>query len=112
MKRKLFKQMYRNAMDHFSEMPGWIQKELLNAKVGETGEVNMTALLVVAVMASVTFIVIANLWPSMQTAYTSISTTSGDVASNTSHTMFGLLLWLIPLGLGIALLVKVIKSHE
>ena len=96
----------------FKKLITWSWKTLARFNAARRGEVNMTALLVVAVLASVTFIVIANLWPSMQTAYIGISTTSGDVASNTSHTMFGLLLWIIPLGLGIALLIKVLKSHE
>ena len=112
MDRKIFNELYTNAKAHYAEMPRWIRKEIDKSTIGERGEVHMTALLVVAVLASVTFIVIANLWPSMQTAYIGISTTSGDVASNTSHTMFGLLLWIIPLGLGIALLIKVLKSHE
>ena len=87
-------------------------KSELALKKASRGGVNVTAILVLAVMASVSFIVLANLWPSMQTAYTAISTTSGDVAANTSHTMFGLLLWIIPLGIGVALLIKVLHSHE
>lgn len=87
-------------------------KQVMAQKMAQRGEVNITAILVLAVMASVAFIVLANLWPSMQTAYTAISTTSGDVAANTSHTMFGLLLWIIPLGIGVALLIKVLRSHE
>ena len=90
----------------------------------QTGAVNVTAILVLAVMASVAFIVLANMWPSMQTAQQAIvttykyvgtnstTTTVTDAASQTSNTMFGLLLWIIPLGVGIALLIKVLRGHE
>lgn len=114
MNRKQFNQALPLVQANLHRLPLYLRKKVMDniSFDPQTGEVNMTALLVVAVLASVTFIVIANLWPSMQTAYIGISTTSGDVASNTSHTMFGLLLWIIPLGLGIALLIKVLKSHE
>lgn len=90
----------------------------------QAGEINVTAILVLAVMAAVTFIVLANMWPSMQTASSVVTTTYKyvgtdattttvtDTAMQTSKTMFGLLLWIIPLGIGIALLIKVLRSHE
>jgi hypothetical protein len=82
------------------------------AKKSQCGATSVNGILVLAVMASVTFIVLANLWPSMQTAYTAISTTSGNVAANTSNTMFGLLLWIIPLGIGLALLIRIFSHKE
>lgn len=74
------------------------------------GEVNVNAILVLALMAAVIFIVLANLWPSMQTANTTIqANTATDVGTTTSKTVFGLLLWIIPLGIGVALIIRVLR---
>ena len=112
MNRTKFNAMYSFAMVHFGELPGYLQKKLVKVEINEKGEINMTAILVMAVLASVTFIVIANMWGSMQTANATIqANTATDVGTVTSKSMFGLLLWIIPLGLGIALLIKVLRSH-
>jgi hypothetical protein len=90
----------------------WIERKTQRYFTGERGAVNMNALLVMALMAAVVFIVLANLWPSMQTANTTIqANTATDVGTTTSKTVFGLLLWIIPLGIGIALIVRVLH-HE
>ena len=78
----------------------------------QRGAVNMNAILIMALMAAVCFIVLANLWPSMQTANTTIqANTATDVGTSTSKTVFGLLLWMIPLGIGIALIIRVLKNE-
>jgi uncharacterized membrane protein YdbT with pleckstrin-like domain len=76
----------------------------------QKGAINMNAILIMALMGAVCFIVLANLWPSMQTANTTIqANTATDVGTTTSKTVFGLLLWIIPLGIGIALIIRVLK---
>lgn len=90
----------------------WIEGKTKRYFTGERGEVNMNALLVMALMAAVVFIVLANLWPSMQSANTTIqANTATDTGTVTSKTIFGLLLWIIPLGIGIALVIRVLH-HE
>lgn len=79
----------------------------------QRGEINVNAILVLAVLASVTFIVLANMWGTMQTANAVIqANTATDPGTVTSKSMFGLLLWIIPLGIGLALLIRIMKSHE
>jgi len=91
----------------------WIEGRTKRYFTGERGAVNMNAILIMALMAAVCFIVLANLWPSMQTANTTIqANTATDVGTTTSKTVFGLLLWIIPLGIGIALIIRVLKHDE
>jgi hypothetical protein len=101
-----------------------MRKYFYNLIHNSCGSVNVNGILLLAVMAAVVFIVLTNLWPSMQTAQglvettykyvggNSTTTTVTDVASQTSHTMFGLLLWMLPLGIGIALLIRVLKHDK
>jgi hypothetical protein len=78
----------------------------------ENGDINVNAILVMAVLASVTFIVLANLWSPMSTANATIqAATATDTGTVVSKTIFGLLLWIIPLGIGLALLIRVLRKN-
>jgi hypothetical protein len=49
----------------------------------------------------------------MQAANATIQeNTATDAGTVTSKTIFGLLLWIIPLGIGLALLIRVLTGHN
>jgi hypothetical protein len=83
------------------------------SKVSQKGMASVNALLGIAMVAAVIFIVLANLWPTMQTANTSIqASTATDAGTTTSKTIFNLLLWIIPLGIGLALILRLVKTGK
>jgi hypothetical protein len=91
----------------------WIETKTRRIFVNEEGEVSMNAILIMAVLAAVIFIVLANLFPAMQAANATIqANTATDAGTVTSKTIFGLLLWIIPLGIGLALLIRVLTGHN
>jgi len=91
----------------------WIETKTRRIFVNEEGAVSMNAILIMAVLAAVIFIVLANLFPAMQAANATIQdNTATDAGTVTSKTIFGLLLWIIPLGIGLALLIRVLTGHN
>jgi flagellar biosynthesis protein FlhB len=87
-----------------------IAKEWLS---NQSGIANINSLLSISMVAAILFILLANLWPSMQTANTTIqANTATDAGTTTSKTIFGLLLWIIPIGIGIALITRLLKQGK
>jgi hypothetical protein len=86
-------------------------KAVARAGRNERGEINITALLVVILLACVAFIVLAQMIGPMSTANATVQAmTATDSGTVNTKMVLGLLMWLIPLGLGIALIVHVIKN--
>jgi len=79
------------------------------------GVINMEAILITVVLAAIAFVVLDVMFAGpMTTSNASVQALTGtDSGTTTGKTMMGLMYWLIPLGLGIALLITVLKArHE
>lgn len=84
-------------------------------RTAQRGVINMEAILITVVLAAIAFVVLDVMFAGpMTTSNTSVQALTGtDSGTTTGKTMMGLLYWLIPLGLGIALLITVLKArHE
>jgi glucan phosphoethanolaminetransferase (alkaline phosphatase superfamily) len=83
-------------------------------KTAQRGAINMEAILVTVVLAAIAFVVLDVMFAGpMTTSNASVQALTGtDSGTTTGKTMMGLLYWLIPLGLGIALLITVLKSRK
>jgi glucan phosphoethanolaminetransferase (alkaline phosphatase superfamily) len=83
-------------------------------KTAQRGAINMEGILITVVLAAIAFVVLDTMFAGpMTTSNASVQALSGtDSGTTTGKTMMGLLYWLIPLGLGIALLISVIKAHK
>jgi hypothetical protein len=83
----------------------------IQRQLGATGAGAITGLFIVGMMAFILYIVIANFFPSAQTANTSIqSSTLTDTGTVTSKVFFAMGLWLIPVGIFVALFVLLINK--
>jgi hypothetical protein len=109
-----YRKLHSFVMANLDVLPGKLRKKFLAATTyGETGAVNITALLVVILLACVCFIILANMIGPMSTANATVQAlTATDAGTVNTKMIVGLLLWIIPLGLGIALLIRVLKSHD
>ena len=107
-------EIFANTVKYTHDMgERWIEGKTRRIFVNEEGAVSMNAILIMAVLAAVIFIVLANLFPAMQAANATIQdNTATDAGTVTSKTIFGLLLWIIPLGIGLALLIRVLTGHN
>lgn len=76
------------------------------------GAVNIEAVLITVVLAAVAFVVIDIMFAGpMTTSNAAVQAlTATDSGTTTGKTIMGLLYWLIPLGLGVALLVAVLRK--
>ena len=91
---------------------GYLARFLL-AQRGAVGNSAITGLFITAMMAFVLYIVISNFWPSAQTANTAIqANTATDAGTTTSKTFFNIGLWIIPVGIFVALFVMLIKKVQ
>jgi glucan phosphoethanolaminetransferase (alkaline phosphatase superfamily) len=83
-------------------------------KTAQRGIINMEAILITVVLAAIAFVVLDVMFAGpMTTSNTSVQALTGtDSGTTTGKTMMGLLYWLIPLGLGIALLITVLKARK
>jgi hypothetical protein len=94
----------------------WLQirSNLRHAWAGSKGAVGtggIVGLFVVGMMAFILYIVVANFWPSAQTANTAIqANTATDSGTVVSKTMFSLGLWIIPVGIFITLFILLIRG--
>lgn len=83
-------------------------------KTAQRGIINMEAILITVVLAAIAFVVLDVMFAGpMTTSNASVQALTGtDSGTTTGKTMMGLLYWLIPLGLGIALLITVLKARK
>ena len=83
-------------------------------KTAQRGVINMEAILITVVLAAIAFVVLDVMFAGpMTTSNTTVQALTGtDSGTTTGKTMMGLLYWLIPLGLGIALLITVLKARK
>ena len=83
-------------------------------KTAQRGVINMEGILIAIVLAAIAFVVLDVMFAGpMTTSNTSVQALTGtDSGTTTGKTMMGLLYWLIPLGLGIALLITVLKARN
>lgn len=71
----------------------------------------MVGLFVTGMLAFILYIVIANFWPSAQEVNTTIqANTATDAGTTTSKTFFSMGLWLIPVGIFVALFIILIAG--
>jgi hypothetical protein len=86
-------------------------KNLVKSQIGAVGTAQITGLFITGMLAFVLYIVIANFWPTAQTANTAIqANTATDAGTTTSKTFFNIGLWLIVVGVFVALFVMLIKK--
>ena len=83
-------------------------------KTAQRGVINMEGILIAIVLAAIAFVVLDVMFAGpMTTSNTTVQALTGtDSGTTTGKTMMGLLYWLIPLGLGIALLITVLKARK
>jgi hypothetical protein len=104
----------KNNTSHWAETKfGRIFAPVAEPQTGAISTAAAEAILITIVLASVSFIVLAQMFGIMQTSNATIqANTATDAGTSTGKLIFNLLLWLIPLGCGLALLIMVIRNES